>query len=31
MATVPITPTPNHQGKAKRWYMAFNKKIRIIK
>jgi hypothetical protein len=26
-----LGPTPSHKGKAKRWYMAYNKKIRFIK
>ena len=28
---IPPGPTPSHKGKAKRWYMAYNKKIRFIK
>lgn len=30
-APPPIPPTPTHKGKAKKWYMAYNKKIRFIK
>lgn len=30
-APPPIPPTPTYNGKAKRWYMAYNKKIRFIK
>lgn len=29
-APPPIPPTPSSSGKAKRWYMGFNKKIKII-
>lgn len=27
---IPPGPTPTHSGKARRWYMGFNKKIKII-
>lgn len=30
-APPPIPPTPTNDKKAKRWLMAYNKKIRIIK
>lgn len=29
-APPPIPPTPSSSGKAKRWYMSLNKKIKII-